>query len=116
MTSLTTRGWMYNPCALSNLRRTYLVALAALVAAFVALYPYLGGMGPCYGGECPYATHSSSEGSAGGFAVGCVGAGTVASAAVVLASAASRGRRADEAGSRPAQLYLSPDPPPPRLS
>lgn len=107
---------MYNPRALSNPRRTYLVALAVVVATFVALYPYLGGMGPCYGGECPYATHSSSEGSGGGFAAGCVGAGIAASAVVALALAASRGRRADAAGSRPAQLYLSPESPPPRFS
>ena len=97
-------------------RRTYLLSLTVLVTLFVALYPYLGGMGGCYGGECPYVTHPSSESSAGGFAVGCVGAGTTASAAVLLAFAASRGRRAREAGSRLAQLYLSPDSPPPRLS
>lgn len=107
---------MYNPRALSNPRPTYLIALAALVAAFVALYPYLGGMGPCYSGECPYATHSSSEGSGGGFAAGCVGAGIAASAGVALALAAFRGRRVGAAGSRPAQLYLSPESPPPRIS
>jgi hypothetical protein len=103
---------MYNPCALSNVRRTRLVALAVLVAAFVALYPYLGGMGPCYGGECPYATHSTAGGSAVGFAAGCLGAVVAASVVVLLGFAASRMRRADQAGSRPAQLYLSPDPPP----
>nr|MDP9480803.1 peptidoglycan binding domain-containing protein [Actinomycetota bacterium] len=68
-----------------------------------------------HGGECPYATHSSSGGYAAGFAAGCVGAGVAASAVVLLGFAAARTRRADEAGSRPAQLYLSPESPPPRL-
>jgi hypothetical protein len=34
-----------------------------LVAAFVALYPYLEGMDSCMVGECPYAAQSSHGGS-----------------------------------------------------
>lgn len=97
------------------MRRTYLVTLALLVAAFVAFYPYLSGMGPCYGGECPYATHSSSEGSNTGFATACVGAGVVASSVAVLAFAVRRGYLATTDDPRPTEIYFSLDPPPPRL-
>ncbi len=104
----------YNRYALLPVRRTFLVVIAVLVAAFVALYPYLAGMDMCEVGECPYAAQASYEGS-GGLAATCLSAVLVSSAAV-LASAASRGRRFFVAVSRPAEPYLSPDPPPPRLS
>jgi hypothetical protein len=104
----------YNWCALLPLRRTSLVVLAVLVAAFVALYPYLAGMDMCEVGECPYAAQSSYEGS-GGLAAACVSA-VLATSFAMLAFAASRGRRFFVAVSRPAEPYLSPDPPPPRLS
>ena len=97
------------------MRPTCLVALALLVAAFVAFYPYLSGMGPCYGGECPYATHSSSEGSNTGFATACVGAGLVASSVAVLAFAVRRGCLATTDDPRPTEVYFSLEPPPPRL-
>jgi hypothetical protein len=44
-------------------RHMCLAALAILVAAFVALYPYLEGMDSCMVGECPYAAQSSHGGS-----------------------------------------------------
>lgn len=100
--------------ALPHVRRTYLVALAVLVATFVALYPYLEGMDACMVGECPYAAQSSHGGSTG-FMATCLSFALAASSAVVLALATSRGRRVIPVGLRPAQTYLSPDPPPPQL-
>ncbi len=95
-----------------TLRHTYLFALAILVAAFVALYPYLGAMEMCDSVECPYAAQSSSHTSSAGLAV-CVSAVLLAFT-VVLAFALFRGRRLPTAHWRPTELYLSPDPPPPR--
>ena len=97
------------------MRCTWLVVLAILVAAFVSLYPYLAGMEMCEVGECPYAAQSSHGTSSGLAAATCVSA-VLASSAAVLAFAASRGRCVVTVDRRPLQLYLSPDPPPPRLS
>jgi hypothetical protein len=97
-----------------TLRYTYLFALAVLVAAFVALYPYLGNMEMCDFGECPYAAQSSSHTSSAGLASVCVSA-VLSAFPVVLAFALFRGRRLLTAESRPTQFYLSPDPPPPRI-
>jgi len=96
-----------------SVRPICLAALAILVAAFVALYPYLEGMDRCMVGECPYAMQSSHGASIGSVAA-CVSA--VLAASVVLFFAMLRGRRIFAAYSRPMELYLSPDPPPPRLS
>ena len=96
-----------------TLRRTCLFALAVLVATFVALYPYLGNMGMCDSGECPYAAQSSSHTSSTGLASVCASA-VLSAFPAVLALALLRGRRSPVAFSRPTQLYLSPDPPPPR--
>ncbi len=96
-----------------TLRHTYLFALAVLVAAFVALYPYLGNMGMCDSGECPYAAHSSSHTSSAGLASVCVSA-VLSAVPAMLSFALFRGRRLPAAYSRPTELYLSPDPPPPR--
>jgi hypothetical protein len=95
-----------------DLQRTTVVILAVLVAAFVALYPYLGAMEMCDVGECPYAAQSSHTTSAGLASV-CVSA-VLSVFPALLAFALFRGRRLSAAGKRPTQLYLSPDPPPPR--
>ncbi len=96
-----------------TLRHTYLFALAVLVATFVALYPYLGNVGMCDSGECPYAVQSSSHASGAGLASVCASA-VLSAFPAVLAFALLRGRRLPVAFSRLRQLYLSPDPPPPR--
>ena len=101
----------YN-CAVT-LRNIYLFALAALVAVFVALYPYLGNMGMCDSGECHYAAQSSSHTSSAGLASVCVSV-VLSAVPAVLAFALLRGRRVVAANWRPVQLYLSLDPPPPR--
>jgi hypothetical protein len=84
------------------LRSAYLVGLAIVVAVFVALYPYLAAMDRCEVGECPYAAQT------------CVSA--VLTVGVVIAFAASRGHRIFAVERPSAEPYLSPDPPPPRLS
>ncbi len=112
MVSLT--PYCYNRAAL-NLRRTYLLVIAALVAAFVALYPYLDGMGVCVSGGCPEVSQSSHT-ATGGLATACMlVAAVLAGTPAVFAFAALRGRPA-AASVRPAQLYLSPEPPPPKAS
>jgi hypothetical protein len=95
-----------------TLRHTYLFALAVLVAAFVALYPYFGAMDMCDSGECPYAMQSSHTASSG-FVSACVSA-VLSTLPALLTFALFRGRRLPALDERPTQLYLSPDPPPPR--
>ena len=95
------------------MRSTCLFALAVLMSVFVALYPYLGSMGMCHSGECPYAVQSSSHASSAGLASVCISA-VLSAFPAVLAFALLPGRRFPAADSQPAELYLSPDPPPPR--
>ena len=102
----------YNTAAVT-LSRTYLIVLAVLVTAFVALYPYLGTMEMCDSGECPYAAQSSSHTSSAGLASVCMSA-VLSAFPALLAFALFRGRNLPTGDSRPMQLYLSPDPPPPR--
>ncbi len=96
-----------------NLRRTYLVALAVLVTVFVAFYPYLGAMEMCDLEECPYAVQASSHTSSAGLASVCISA-VLSAVPAVLALALFRQRGLLALEARPGQLYLSPDPPPPR--
>ncbi len=102
----------YNRASMTR-RQTYLFALAILVASFVVLYPSLGAMEMCDSGECPYAAQSSSHTSSAGLPSVCVSA-VLSALPAVLAFALLRGRRLAAGDSRPVQLYLSPDPPPPR--
>lgn len=110
-------GGLYTLAALT-VRRTHLLALAVLVTAFVSLYPYLGAMEMCHFGECPYAAQSSTQSSttSTGLAGLCLSAVLAASSAGILAFAMLRGRRLFDERSRPAQFFLSPDPPPPQFS
>ena len=98
-----------------SLRHIYFFTLAVLVATFVALYPYLGNMGMCDAAECPYAAQSSSHTASAGVASVCVSV-VLSAFPAVLAFALLRGRHLPAGASRPLQLYLSPDPPPPRFS
>ncbi len=96
--------------------RTYMIAFAVIVTAFVALYPYLSSMGSCETGKCPYAVQSS-QGASVGFAAACATAILAASfTAAAFASFPFRERCITPVDAQPSQLYLSPDPPPPRLS
>lgn len=100
------------------LRRTYLVAFAVLVTVFVALYPYLGPMGECgdQGEECPYAAVQSSHTTSAGFAATCLSAVLTVSSVAVLALGTFYRRCAISNDARPVGVFLSLDPPPPRLS
>ena len=92
-------------------RRTYLFALATLVAAFVALYPYLDSMQMCDSGECPMAAHSSSAGAS---AAGCLIVAVLASVPTLLRAVSTLRMRDAASDQRPLQVFSSPDPPPPR--
>lgn len=96
-----------------SLKQNLLVGLAVLVMAFVALYPYLESMDMCGSMACPYAAQTSHSDSGGTAA--CAGYGLAASWAALLALPALRRWRYMLADSRPEQLYLSPESPPPRF-
>jgi hypothetical protein len=100
----------YNLHALPSVGRTYLIALAFLVAAFVTLYPLLD----CGPGGCPEASQSSHAAHAG-LSTTCLIAVLVASPAVRASASLFGGRRAAD-DPRPPQTYLSPDPLPPQVS
>jgi hypothetical protein len=97
------------------LGRAHLVALVVLVAAFVALHPYLDEAGLCGFGGCPGASQFSHAAHAG-FSSTCLVAVLAASGALALAFASFSGRRRATGYPRPIEAYLSPDPPPPRVS
>ncbi|QIN81032.1 hypothetical protein GBA65_21545 (plasmid) [Rubrobacter marinus] len=90
--------------------------LAVLVAAFLAMHPYLDAAGLCGAGGCPEPSQSSSHAAhGGGFSAACVAAVLVNSAATTLAFASLLGRRFVGDHRRPVETYLSPDTPPPRV-
>lgn len=92
-------------------RRTPVVMLAALAAGFVALYPYLDGLGYCDSGGCPEISHVDAPASGG------VAAGALVAVLVGLASMAASGsfyRRRGCSQRLPDQLLPSPEAPPPR--
>jgi hypothetical protein len=97
-------------------RHTYLLALAMLVAAFVALHPYLDEAGLCGFGGCPEASQQSSHAAHTSFSTTCLAAVLAASGARTLAFASFFGRRRGTDYPRPTETYLSLDPPPPRIS
>jgi hypothetical protein len=102
-------NFLYN-LAVVNPGRTTLIILALVVAAFVALYPYLGSMGMCDSGECPQIVHSAS----GGFSTACLIAAVLV-VVPVLRAVTGFGWRSATSELRPIQVFSSLDPPPPRL-
>lgn len=91
-----------------------LVLLTVLVAAFVALHPYLDASGLCGSGGCQEASQSSHAPHAGFFSAACVGAVLVASVAAAASPfVASSGRRRIAGLRRPVETFLAPDTPPP---
>lgn len=98
--------------------RIYLISLAFFVTAFVALYPYLGAMEMCDSGECPYGAQFSAQSSTASTSIAglCLGAVLAVSYAGILAFGAFHGRRSISDDARPAGVFLSLDPPPPKLS
>ncbi len=95
-----------------SMRRPLLLFIAVLLAAFVASYPYLDGMGLCVSGGCPDAQQASSAIS-GGLSGACLLVAVLGSTPAVVAFALFRGSPFS-ANRHPTQLYFSPEPPPPR--
>jgi hypothetical protein len=98
-----------------TLQRAHLVVIMGLVAAFVALHPYLDEAGLCGLGGCPEASQVSHTAHTS-FSTICLAAVLAASAVGVLAFASFYRRRRVDDFPRPTETYLSPDPPPPRVS
>ncbi len=96
------------------LGRAHLVALVVLVAAFVALHPYLDEAGLCGLGGCPEASQFSHTAHTS-FSTACLVAVLVV-ASTALAFTSLFGRRRTTNHPLLTEAYLSPDPPPPRVS
>ncbi len=92
---------LYTLVALTTVRCTCIAAFAVIVAAFVALYPYLTGMGSCEMGECPYVVQSSHGASVGFAAAACVTAVLASSFTAAFVSFVFRGRRISPVAAQP---------------
>lgn len=90
--------------------RTLLLVLAVLVFAFAGLYPYLDATEACGDPGCPQFVQSHTPVSVE-LPAGTLGA-PLATAALALARRVIHRFASDR---EPAQVYLSPDPDPPRL-
>jgi hypothetical protein len=96
------------------LGRAHLVALVVLVVAFVSFHPFLDEAGLCGVGGCLEASQSSPAAHVG-FSTACLFA-VLAALPAALAFAPFLGRRRADYQPGPTDTYLSPDPPPPRVS
>ena len=89
--------------------RRLVLALALVVLAFAATYPYLDATGSCGDPGCPEFSHAHAPASAE------LPAGALAVALAAVAAPALVGRvRRPASDRRPDETYLSPDPEPPR--
>jgi hypothetical protein len=85
-----------------------LLALAALVLTFAVFYPYLDATGSCGEPGCPHFAHAPASAE--------LPAGVLVAALVVVPPAlAGRVLRCFASDRKPAEIYLSPEPDPPRL-
>lgn len=91
-----------------DLRRTYQVIVAVLVAAFVALHPYLGPAELCGPQGCPHTVEAHGASYVDPSSVG-------AAAALVVPMTAALAFRRPCSDRRPEEAYLSPEPLPPQL-
>ena len=92
-------------------RHAFPVVLAVLVAALVALHPYLGSADLCGPGGCPHGVEAHASGPVDPSAAGR-SAAALAMLPAALALFASRRPASDR---RPEATYPCPEPPPPRL-
>ena len=106
-------GHRYNATVLLAARRITLLMLTVFVASFVALYPYLEPMGFCASSGCPEVSQASHSGT-GVFSTGCLIAVLTAVPGLVTLLAFFMRRTVDQHWTT--QLYLAPDPDPPRTS
>ncbi|CAN5680996.1 hypothetical protein BH24ACT22_BH24ACT22_16310 [soil metagenome] len=90
-----------------------LVLVVILVALFGAFYPVLDAAGLCGSGKCPEMVESSSGGHAG-FSLTCIAVFIPGGGGAMFALAAISLRRRSADHSMPHELYLTPEPPPPK--
>ncbi|MGB3633918.1 MAG: hypothetical protein WA982_07750 [Rubrobacteraceae bacterium] len=90
-----------------------LILVAVLVALFGALHPALDAAGLCGSGKCPDMVESAPGGHTG-FSLSCIAFVISASGVAMFALASISLRRRLSDPSKPHELYLSPEPPPPR--
>ncbi len=101
----------YNESVMKNSSHARLtIALAVLVAVFVALYPLLD----CGPEGCPEVSQSSHAAHAG-LSTACLAAVLVGSGVAAPIFLPFLGRRRITNPRRPVETYLSPEAPPPRL-
>lgn len=98
------------PPARRTLAAALAVVLVVLIATFSGSDPYLEGLGLCGHGGCPEASHVVHSSSSGA----CLAAVLVTAGVAGLAYFAALGLGRAARQQRPAEAYLSPDPPPPR--
>lgn len=91
---------------LSKVRRVQLLVGAGLIAAFAIFFPYLDAAGSCGDSGCSQISQAHGAASAGLASGAMLGLLAVIPAAPVFAALTGR---------RPVQIYLSPEPDPPRL-
>lgn len=92
-----------------HLRHARPLALAALMLAFAVFYPYLDAAGSCGDPGCPHFAHAPASAE--------LPAGVLIAAFAVLAAAPAlgwRARRRFPSDRKPVEIYLSPEPHPPR--
>jgi hypothetical protein len=94
-------------------RAQLVIVLVILVVAFASFHPYFDAAGYCGLGGCPEVSQSSHAAHVS-FSTTCLVAVLAVSPMALAFAFFGRRRVADH--SRPTEAYLSPDPPPPRLS
>ncbi len=101
----------YNESVMKNSSHARLtIALAVLVAAFVALYPLLD----CGPGGCPEVSQASHAAHAG-LSTACLAALLAGSSAAAPIFLSFLGQHGVTNSRRPIETYLSPEAPPPRV-
>ncbi len=106
---ITRFGYLDNGAVIQNPHGIRLLALVLLVLVFAALYPYLDATGSCGEPGCPHFSHVSAS-------VELPAEAMVALLRVVPAAPAFAGLVHRPASDRkPAEIYLSPEPDPPRF-
>jgi hypothetical protein len=99
---------------LTKYRAHLLVALALFVCAFASLHPYFDAEGYCGLAGCPDPSLSSHASNGASYSTACLAAVLVAAVAAPIFGRFSWRRWLPD-HRRPAEAYLSPDTPPPRV-
>jgi len=105
-------GGYNSPAMMPSYRAQLIVALAVFVLVFASLHFYFDAVGLCGLGGCPEPSQSSHAAHSGSSSTACVAAVLVASLTPSLVPFS--GRRLAAKHRCPAEVYPSPDTPPPR--